>query len=182
MLYDVVGKRITTIMTDTAVHHVPSTTDVISGEARRRVSSGILSTCVCTDAQKHTCCPDTQFRDSEGDHGLRESMDKLPLETGSRRAPNPGINEHKAALGAEDGFHTLLPILFANSKHELLRPTDHLDAFLRQDLIAKRLTDIHGWLWMAGRPQAAQSLHRLRMKNRTIIATEQAEWPISQLS
>ncbi|KAG9239768.1 hypothetical protein BJ875DRAFT_365010 [Amylocarpus encephaloides] len=102
-------------------------------------------------------------------------MDKSPLETDSRPAPNPGINEHEAGLGVEDESHTLLPILFADSKHELLRPTDHLDAFLRQDLSVKRLTDIHGWLWMVGRPQAAQSLHRLRMKNRTIIATEQAD-------
>lgn len=99
---------------------------------------------------------------------------RLPLDD-SRSAPNPDISEHEAGLGLGDGMHTLLPILFADSKHKLLRPTDHLDAFLRQDLSVERLTDIHSWLWMVGRPQAAQSLHRLKMKNRTIIATEQAD-------
>jgi hypothetical protein len=54
-------------------------------------------------------------------------------------------------------------------------PTDHLDTFLRQDLSVERLTNIHGWLWIVGRPQAARSLRRLKIKNRTIIATEQAD-------
>ncbi|KAG9246908.1 hypothetical protein BJ878DRAFT_416034 [Calycina marina] len=102
-------------------------------------------------------------------------MDKLPLGTGSRSAPNPGIHNHEAVLTADDGFHKLLPILFADSNHKLRRPHNDLDVFLRQDLSVERLTDIHGWLWMVGRPQPAQSLHRLKMKNRTIIATEQAD-------
>ena len=162
-------------MNDNANLRAPFTTNILSGRARMRLPSKNSSTCSYQETQKRTCCQDAQFRVSGADHGLRESMDKSLLESDSQSAPNPGIKEHEAGVGAEDEFHTLLPILFANSKHEVLRPTDHLDTFLRQDLSVKRLTDIHGWLWMVGRPQAAQPLHRLKMKNRTIIATEQAD-------
>lgn len=164
-------------MTDNAIRRVPFTTNILSGGTRRRPSSGHPLTCICTEAQKGTCFQDAQSRYPAGHHRLGESIDKLPLGTGSRSAQNgnPGIHEHEAELGVEDEFHTLLPILFADSKHKLLRPIDHLDAFLRQDLSVERLTNIHGWLWMVGRPQAARSLYRLKMKNRTIIATEQAD-------
>ena len=85
-------------------------------------------------------------------------MDKLPQITNSGSTQNLVIPEHEAELGAKDGYVTLLPILFADSKHNLLLPTDDLKAFLRQDLSVERLTNIHGWLWMVGRPQAARSL------------------------
>lgn len=131
MCHTISGKPITMIMTDNVIHRAPFTTDILLGETRKRLSSGHPSTCISRDAQKCTCCQDTESRGSDGNHGLRERMDKFPLETNSRSAPNPGINKHEAGLVVEDGSYTLLPILFADLKHKLLRPTDHLDTFLR---------------------------------------------------
>lgn len=94
---------------------------------------------------------------------------------GSGLAEGAETHIHETQAEEDDNFHSLLPILFADQNYKLLRPTEHIDAFLRQDLSVERLTKIHGWLWIVGRPQAARSLHRQKMKNRAIIVTEQAD-------
>lgn len=72
-------------------------------------------------------------------------------------------------------YSGLLPILFANRKHELRRTLRDIPAFLEEDLNVKRLNEIHGWLGTVGKPQAARPIHCQLMMNRTILLIEQTD-------
>ncbi|KAF1815943.1 hypothetical protein P152DRAFT_389903, partial [Eremomyces bilateralis CBS 781.70] len=73
-----------------------------------------------------------------------------------------------------------LPTIFQKrdqkSRENLVTETkDEIAQFVVQDLDVKRLTDIQGLLWMAGRPLAGRPLHRHKMLERRILRTEQAD-------
>ncbi len=58
---------------------------------------------------------------------------------------------------------------------EILLVKDHFDQYLALEMYLKRLNDIHGMLWMCGRPLNARPLHKQLVDNRRIIRTEQAD-------
>lgn len=52
---------------------------------------------------------------------------------------------------------------------------DDIGKFLKDDLDLKRLNDIHGHLWAAGRPMRARPLHRYKMMGFDILPTQQMD-------
>ena len=55
------------------------------------------------------------------------------------------------------------------------KPSEDLDAFIRFELDLSRLSSIHQYLWMAGRPTPARALHRQIMIGRAIVICEQTD-------
>jgi hypothetical protein len=52
---------------------------------------------------------------------------------------------------------------------------DNLPDWLKEDLDLKRLNDIHGLLWMCGRPFNARALHQQQLMNRRTLVTEKLD-------
>ncbi|MCJ1366682.1 hypothetical protein MMC16_005812 [Acarospora aff. strigata] len=68
-----------------------------------------------------------------------------------------------------------LPAAYCDHHNSLVRLGNNRMAFVRLDMDVSRLNILHKYLWLAGRPMGARSLHRQRMMERQIIITEQAD-------
>ncbi|KAF2711161.1 hypothetical protein K504DRAFT_376633 [Pleomassaria siparia CBS 279.74] len=66
----------------------------------------------------------------------------------------------------------VLPASYHDSTHATIRVQKSIETYLNYELNPSRLTAIHRYLGVAGRQMNARALHRQRMYNRAIIATE----------
>ena len=67
-----------------------------------------------------------------------------------------------------------LPLLLGRG-YQYIKPEHDLELFLMTDLDLSRLNHIHHLLWTAGRPMRARPLHRYRMLNYDVHATQQMD-------
>lgn len=72
-------------------------------------------------------------------------------------------------------FEDDLITIYRDSSHNDLLAKDDLEVYLTHELTTPRMTPILDYLWLAGRPMSARSLHRQIMMKRTIIITEQTD-------
>jgi hypothetical protein len=68
-----------------------------------------------------------------------------------------------------------VPAIYFDIKYRCFKTSENLSAFLVQDLVVSRLTDVESYLWLAGRRMAARPLHRQLMMNRDVVVTEQTD-------
>ncbi|KAL0937156.1 uncharacterized protein CTRU02_206887 [Colletotrichum truncatum] len=68
-------------------------------------------------------------------------------------------------------FDSLLPPIFRHDDR-LCDPRRDVQTFLHSDLRTPKLNKIHRYLWLAGLPRPARSLHRQRLLGRVIYITE----------
>ncbi|TVY32371.1 hypothetical protein LOCC1_G007723 [Lachnellula occidentalis] len=67
------------------------------------------------------------------------------------------------------------PTAYHDQHGNLVRCGSDSAAFVKLDMDVSRLNTIHQYLWLAGRPTNARSLHRQKMIERQILITEQAD-------
>ncbi|RDA86081.1 hypothetical protein CP532_1158 [Ophiocordyceps camponoti-leonardi (nom. inval.)] len=74
-------------------------------------------------------------------------------------------------------YDELAPTLYLESgkKGATLHTVASAGHYLRLSLDLRRLHDVQRWLWLAGLPLPARSLHRQRMMGRDIVVTEQSD-------
>lgn len=75
-------------------------------------------------------------------------------------------------MTSDDEYVRMLPTFYHDNRHHPVRTTDDLPDFFCHEFDLKRLNDIHGYLWLAGRRMAARPFHRQNMMSRQIIPTE----------
>ena len=82
-------------------------------------------------------------------------------------------------LPKDKPFLCLLPATYLGKSHRLhaLDVDDEASVrrFLDWELNVPRLNEIHDFLWLAGRPMGARSIHRQAMLGRAIVITEQVD-------
>ncbi|KAH7124343.1 hypothetical protein EDB81DRAFT_912638 [Dactylonectria macrodidyma] len=82
-------------------------------------------------------------------------------------------NEHGADASRRDldQLLSLLPASYSTDFGDLAAVGLHVSARVENELDLQRLTSIHGWLWVAGRPMLPRPLHH-QLVGREIVATE----------
>jgi len=72
-----------------------------------------------------------------------------------------------------------LPAVYHDRSHSLQiideKDGDSIHRYLEWELKVPRLNEIHGYLWLAGRPMCARPLHRQAMLGRELVITEQVD-------
>ncbi|OAQ58425.1 subtilisin-like serine protease [Pochonia chlamydosporia 170] len=106
---------------------------------------------------------------------------------GSRmgRRPSPPFSvrllEHKDEQGPDasrcerNWLQSLLPASYRTESDDLAAPARHVQTCIENELDLRRLTTIHGWLWLAGRPMPPRPLHYQLLVGRKITITEQMD-------
>ncbi|KAH8743442.1 hypothetical protein F5883DRAFT_722659 [Diaporthe sp. PMI_573] len=101
----------------------------------------------------------------------------------SRQSPPFTIRllAHEDAHGADASRRdpsqllSLLPASYRTESDHVAAPAHHVAACVAKELDLRRLTRIHGWLWVAGRPMPPRPLHHQRLLSREIFVTEQMD-------
>ncbi|KAH7171196.1 hypothetical protein EDB81DRAFT_636134 [Dactylonectria macrodidyma] len=84
------------------------------------------------------------------------------------RVLHQGSQNNNFASRADPGL--LLPAT-SRLKDDIVTPQSDPE-FLEKDLLVDRLNDVHGWLWLCGRPMPPRPLHHQRLVSRNIFITE----------
>lgn len=73
----------------------------------------------------------------------------------------------------------LLPAVYRDRSHSLQiideKNENSIHRYLEWEMKVPRLNEIHGYLWLAGRPMCARPLHRQAMLGRELVITEQVD-------
>ena len=80
--------------------------------------------------------------------------------------PSRDVNEHPSSL---------LPASYRTKSDDMAAPARDVTACIEKELDLRRLTSIHGWLWVAGRPMPPRPLHYHLLLRREILVTEQMD-------
>jgi hypothetical protein len=113
----------------------------------------------------------------------KDSLGKTDMTHGpqSSTSPLPDMAREELYMPQKPGsvrfgaYRELLSTRFLSRDHKLQRTSAEIDTFVKEDLNLDRLNNIHGWLWLVGRLEAARPLHGQLMRKRTIIVTEQMD-------
>ncbi|EON62934.1 hypothetical protein W97_02160 [Coniosporium apollinis CBS 100218] len=120
-----------------------------------------------------TASPPLQCPFSEA-HSLDTQLPSGPVSTGAAQQQQPtNLDQLLSALPTV--FRAKSEGRKGRSEGKYLETSSDVLGFVTQDLDVSRLNDIHGHLWMAGRPLSARPLHRQKMMDRRILYTEQAD-------
>ncbi len=133
--------------------------------AQRAVNSGGQSQMI-TDMQTPPKPPVlTSF--NHGNSPFAHYREGLPPTTTASVPRNllPSLNPLSAVY--RDRSHSLQII---DEKNE-----DSIHRYLEWEMKVPRLNEIHGYLWLAGRPMCARPLHRQAMLGRELVITEQVD-------
>ncbi|KAL6406192.1 hypothetical protein AUP68_10360 [Ilyonectria robusta] len=86
-------------------------------------------------------------------------------------------NEHDADASRRDldQLLELLPASYRTEFGDLAAAGLHVSACVEKEFDLRRLTSIHGWLWVAGRPMPPQPLHHQLVVGREIVITERMD-------
>ena len=91
-----------------------------------------------------------------------------------RTAPQPqnegDASEHDSSR--LPSLLSLLPASYLTDSDDLAAPAPHATTCVEKELDLRRLTSIHGWLWVAGRPVPPRSLHHQLLLSREIFITD----------
>jgi hypothetical protein len=68
-----------------------------------------------------------------------------------------------------------LPASYRTESDHVAAPAHHVAACVAKELDLRRLTRIHGWLWVVGRPMPPRPLHHQRLLSREVFVTEQMD-------
>ncbi|KAM4061090.1 hypothetical protein HRG_010023 [Hirsutella rhossiliensis] len=74
-----------------------------------------------------------------------------------------------------DQLLSLLPASYRTESDDLAAPARHVTTCIEKELNLRRLTSIHGWPWLAGRPMPPRPLHHQLLVGREVIVTEQMD-------
>src|ERR1700728_4071900 len=92
-------------------------------------------------------------------------------------SPPPAASQASSVSGASEQvvsqFDHLLPAAHRN-KDTLEYPSADL-TYLEQELNLERLNNVHGYLWLAGRPMPPRPLHYQRAASRETVVVEQMD-------
>ncbi|KAL2126774.1 hypothetical protein VTI74DRAFT_270 [Chaetomium olivicolor] len=102
--------------------------------------------------------------------------------TGRQAAPfSIRLLEHEADNGGDTARHvnehlsSVLPASYRTESDDLAAPARHVTACIDKELDLRRLTSIHDWLWIVGRPMPPRPLHYQLLVRREILVTEQMD-------
>ena len=88
-------------------------------------------------------------------------------------------NPSQVSYSSERRTSLTLPAVYHDKSHSLqtIEETDEhsIQNYLDWELTIPRLNEIHGYLWLAGRPTSARPLHRQAMLGRDLVITEQVD-------
>ena len=88
-------------------------------------------------------------------------------------------NPSQVSCASESRTSLTLPAVYHNQSHSLQtieETNEHsIRNYLEWELTVPRLNEIHGNLWLAGRPMGARPLHRQAMLGRDLVTTEQVD-------
>lgn len=74
----------------------------------------------------------------------------------------------------DDATSRLLPATWRTREDNIVVAQPAPD-FLRRELVAERLEDMHRWLWLAGRPMPPRPLHHQLVLGREVVVSEKIE-------
>ncbi len=88
-------------------------------------------------------------------------------------------NPPQVSYSSESRTSLTLPAVYHDRSH-ILQTIDEtneqsIQTYLEWELTVPRLNEIHGNLWLAGRPMGARPLHRQAMLGRDLVTTEQVD-------
>ena len=96
------------------------------------------------------------------------------------KAPCHRRNPSQMSCSSESRTSLTLPAAYHDKSHSLQtieETNEHsIHAYLEWELAVPRLNEIHGYLWLAGRPMKARPLHRQAMLGRDLVTTEQVDF------
>ena len=88
-------------------------------------------------------------------------------------------NPSQVSCSSESCTSLTLPAVYHDRSHSLqiIEETNEqsIQTYLEWELTVPRLNEIHGNLWLAGRPMSARPLHRQAMLGRDLVITEQVD-------
>ena len=88
-------------------------------------------------------------------------------------------NPSQVSCSSESRTSLILPAVYHDKSHSLQtieETNEHsIQTYLEWELTVPRLNEIHGYLWLAGRPMGARPLHRQAMLGRELVTTEQVD-------
>ena len=88
-------------------------------------------------------------------------------------------NPSQVSCSSEHRTSLTLPAVYHDKSRSLqtIEETDEhsIQNYLEWELTVPRLNEIHGYLWLAGRPMGARPLHRQAMLGRELVMTEQVD-------
>ena len=95
------------------------------------------------------------------------------------KAPCHRWNPSQMSCSSESRTSLILPAVYHDKSHSLQtieETNEHsIQSYLEWELAVPRLNEIHGYLWLAGRPMKARPLHRQAMLGRDLVTTEQVD-------
>ena len=88
-------------------------------------------------------------------------------------------NPSQVSCSSERRTSLTLPAVYRDKSHSLQtieETNEHsIQNYLEWELTVPRLNEIHGYLWLAGRPMGARPLHRQTILGRELVTTEQVD-------
>ena len=88
-------------------------------------------------------------------------------------------NPSQVSCSSEHRTSLILPAVYHDKSRSLriIEETDEhsIQNYLEWELTVPRLNEVHGYLWLAGRPMGARPLHRQAMLGRELVITEQVD-------
>ncbi len=88
-------------------------------------------------------------------------------------------NPSQVSCSSESRTSLTLPAVYHDKSHSIQtieENSEHsIQGYLEWELTVPRLNEIHGYLWLAGRPMGARPLHRQAMLGRDLVTTEQVD-------
>jgi hypothetical protein len=90
-----------------------------------------------------------------------------------------GLDEdaHHIKDDDDDDFLSLFAASYRNASDNLVPPVpdENVNTYVKKELDLKRLNDVIGWLWIAGRPMPPRPLHTQIFVRREIVITERLD-------
>ena len=88
-------------------------------------------------------------------------------------------NPSQVSCSSEHRTSLTLPAVYHDKSHSLQTIEENnehsIQSYLEWELTVPRLNEIHGYLWLAGRPMGPRPLHRQAMLGRELVMTEQVD-------
>ncbi|KAE9576799.1 hypothetical protein CGCF415_v014397 [Colletotrichum fructicola] len=112
--------------------------------------------------------------DQNGDVEMKRGAQPSPFHTSMLSDTDRGVDK----VDIVDAYASLLPAAYRDAHENLIDPSASETTMLEcidKELNLKRLADVHDWLWVAGRPVPARSLHYQNLLARQIQVTEQMD-------